>query len=191
MGIYSGLTKIPVYRLKQSWAKLPKKSTESFSRFETLFSCEKNFSNYRTKLAAASLPKIPFLGFLLSDLMFIEQGNKDTVKIQNEFGDPTELINVEKWRKVGGVLYDIIQMQAVNYQYSFDANLEKYCCYHTHPHTWRCHSLFLLEYLRCFVFLLLRVDDLEAALQCLTGKKTNTTLDDNQQMELSCQLEEE
>jgi len=52
-------------------------------------SYQKNFGNYRDALKMASPPCIPFLGLYLTDLTFIEDGNK------NHLGNG-EFINFDK-----------------------------------------------------------------------------------------------
>ncbi len=55
----------------------------------------------------AEQPCLPYLGIFLSDLTFIEEGNKDTIIA----GDGHGLINFEKRRKVAQVISRLQQYQ--------------------------------------------------------------------------------
>jgi len=122
MEVYSGITKIAVYRLKQTWEKLPTKSTETFSKLEKVFSPEKNFAAYRAMLQNATPPCMPFLGIHLSDLTFTDEGIKGTVpsKLPKPDGTVESLINFDKWKKVGKILLDITQGRSINYTHKAD-----------------------------------------------------------------------
>eukprot|EP01107_Rhizomastix_libera_P018640 TRINITY_DN988_c0_g1_i2.p1 TRINITY_DN988_c0_g1~~TRINITY_DN988_c0_g1_i2.p1 ORF type:complete len:548 (-),score=172.93 TRINITY_DN988_c0_g1_i2:45-1637(-) len=122
MEVYSGITKIAVYRLKQTWEKLPTKSTETFSKLEKVFSPEKNFAAYRAMLQNATPPCMPFLGIHLSDLTFTDEGIKGTVpsKLPKPDGTVESLINFDKWKKVGKILLDITQGRSISYTHKAD-----------------------------------------------------------------------
>jgi hypothetical protein len=50
---------------------------DQLSSFESIFESEGSFSAYRSTLYSAEPPLIPYLGIHLTDLTFIEEGNKD------------------------------------------------------------------------------------------------------------------
>lgn len=83
MEVYSAVSHSAIYRLKQTWEKISKKSQEIFQNLETLFSMDKNMLTYRQTLKSAPYPKIPFIGFVLTDLMFVNEGIKKDFIEQN------------------------------------------------------------------------------------------------------------
>jgi len=84
MGIVAGLNLAAVHRLKsiKETSKL-----ETLRRLEKLMNLDGNHAAYRKALAASSPPCLPSLGVHLTDLVFLEDGNPDTVN---------DLINFKK-----------------------------------------------------------------------------------------------
>lgn len=88
-----------------------------------LFKAEKNFSNLRTTLKNSITPCIPHIGMFLSDLTFIEEGNRDLVD---------NMVNFSKSRKLAERIAWIKQYQQVGYPFEvvpaavlyFDRNME-------------------------------------------------------------------
>lgn len=110
MSILAGLNSAPVHRLKRTFDLLSTRVHGLLETLRNLMSTTKNFSVYRDALHKASPPLIPFLGFFLTDLTFIEDGNANFVK-----SDP-KLINFSKQAKTAGVIGEIRQYQTVPYQ---------------------------------------------------------------------------
>lgn len=79
MEIYAGLTSSPVYNLKRTWALVPPKWKNIFSELETLLSRAGNFKNLRQRMKSAACPCIPYIGLFLSDLTFVDVGNRSEV----------------------------------------------------------------------------------------------------------------
>jgi len=102
MEIISGLNSIPVNRLRQTWAVVTKKLLQSFQDMAQLMAPEKSFSRFRKHLHTRDPPCIPYFGVYLTDLTFIEEGNKDIIP-------GTDLINFSKRRKIAGVIIEIQQ----------------------------------------------------------------------------------
>ncbi|KYQ93963.1 Ras guanine nucleotide exchange factor [Tieghemostelium lacteum] len=77
MSLNAGLNLTPVHRLKKTKKKLSGSATQFLSDCEKLFSSKKSFKTYRDHLSSVSLPCIPYLGLILTDLVFIDEGNPD------------------------------------------------------------------------------------------------------------------
>lgn len=100
MEIYAGLQSVAIHRLKNTWDLLTPKSVDILKRMEKLFDPEGNWANFREVLNKTTPPCIPYLGFFLTDLTFIYDGNPSLIM-------GTELINFAKWRTVAAVLKEI------------------------------------------------------------------------------------
>eukprot|EP01094_Clydonella_sp_ATCC50884_P016857 TRINITY_DN2846_c0_g1_i1.p1 TRINITY_DN2846_c0_g1~~TRINITY_DN2846_c0_g1_i1.p1 ORF type:complete len:1130 (-),score=536.32 TRINITY_DN2846_c0_g1_i1:96-3485(-) len=108
MEIISGLQNSAVFRLKQTWGTLPSKYNKSYSDMHQIMSREQNYKNARAFLHNVDPPCIPYLGVYLTDLTFIEDGNKDNLP-ENDY------INFSKRQKVSQVISEIQQYQHTPY----------------------------------------------------------------------------
>lgn len=79
MAFISGLNVSAISRLKWTMAKLPKSSRKSLLHLEEVMSMQSSFKVYRELLVNAEPPGIPYLGVMLQDITFIEDGNLDYV----------------------------------------------------------------------------------------------------------------
>ncbi|KAM9971336.1 hypothetical protein ACTFIW_011313 [Dictyostelium discoideum] len=79
MGLNAGLNLTCVHRLKKTKKKLSSSAISILTELERIFSSKKSFKNYRDHLSTVQLPCIPYLGFNLTDITFIEEGNTDNV----------------------------------------------------------------------------------------------------------------
>lgn len=103
--IISGWNSSSVQRLKWTFDKLPRSTKTSISELESLMSMEGSFKNYRDALKRiGNGPCIPYIGILLKDLTFIEDGNPNIVQ---------GLINWYKRRLVHGVIGDYLRSALV------------------------------------------------------------------------------
>ena len=59
---------------------LDAKQKKRYEEVQNIMSREKNFQNFRAHLHKADPPCIPYLGLYLTDLTFIEDGNKDFIQ---------------------------------------------------------------------------------------------------------------
>lgn len=76
MGVLVGFSTSSVNRLRRTWDLVDRGLFETFRELETLMSPQKSFSAYRVALSNVDGPCVPFLANSLSDLTFIEEGNK-------------------------------------------------------------------------------------------------------------------
>ena len=139
--IISGLNSIPVNRLRQTWAvrhpfplpfpsffsshfslylqSVSKKSMTSFQEMAALMAPEKNYSKFRKHLHTRDPPCIPYFGVYLTDLTFIDDGNKDLIP-------GTDLINFGKRRKTAAVISEIQQYQQLWFKFHEIPELTEY-----------------------------------------------------------------
>jgi len=84
-----------------------KKYVTLSEQLDVVMSHQGNYDKYRKMLHHLDPPCVPFLGVYLTDLVFIEEGNKDVIN-----GD---LINFDKRRKIALVIREIQQYQQTPY----------------------------------------------------------------------------
>lgn len=72
------------------------------------FSSTGNYKNYRSLLTKAKPPCTPYIGLFLKDLVFIEDGNPDTL-------EEGRLINFQKKMQLAAVLHQIRKLQGKYY----------------------------------------------------------------------------
>ncbi|KAJ3443426.1 ras guanine nucleotide exchange factor i-related [Anaeramoeba flamelloides] len=108
MSIYAGLDNSAVYRLKFTFEELSKKTLEQLSSFKQLMSSSSSYKLYRETLNTLNPPCIPYLGIYLTDLTFIEEGNKDYVN---------GLVNFYKTHLISKVIQDVQKFQQKRYNF--------------------------------------------------------------------------
>jgi len=106
MEMLSALGSSSIYRMKKTWALLPKKLTTTFDELKSLMSPDKSFKQYRSSLKQSNPPAIPYLGLFLQDLTFIEEGNADLIGTE---------VNFTKRQKIGTVIVLIRLYQQKSY----------------------------------------------------------------------------
>ncbi|BEJ03260.1 hypothetical protein CcaverHIS641_0104350 [Cutaneotrichosporon cavernicola] len=77
--VCAGLVASSVQRLRKSWEPQSDKTMRDFAMLEELMSSTRNFQKHKEMLKTINPPCVPFLGFYLSMLVFIEDGNRDFV----------------------------------------------------------------------------------------------------------------
>jgi hypothetical protein len=105
MSILAGFNSSPIHRLKRTWELLSNKMTQTFENLEKVINPQKNYAQYRENLHSVNPPCVPFLGVYLTDLTFIEDGNTNVLKKNNQ------LINFSKQTKTAEVIREIQQYQ--------------------------------------------------------------------------------
>lgn len=106
MEIVSGLNRGPVYRLKQSWENVTGQMKRTFDELKAITDRSKNYANMRKHLKKVDPPLLPYLGIYLTDLTFIEEGNKNFIG---------ELINFKKRHLISETIRSIKQYQQKAY----------------------------------------------------------------------------
>jgi len=115
--IMSGLADSSVYRLRCTWMKVEEKDKKLWSQYKDI--CQKlspaqNWKSYRANLKLANPPCVPYLGVYLTDLTFIEDGNKNYLTVNS---GRTDLINLEKMRMQALLIQDIMLYQQTPYNF--------------------------------------------------------------------------
>ncbi|KAJ3444242.1 guanine nucleotide exchange factor [Anaeramoeba flamelloides] len=119
MEINAGLNNSSIRRLEKSWDLVKQKHIENFENLAALLSSRKNSINLRNKLESFNnKPRLPYIGMFLSDLTFIEDGNKDY--------SYNKLINFQKCSLLSNVILKIINCQEQNYDFKPNFEIQKY-----------------------------------------------------------------
>ncbi|KAJ3195387.1 hypothetical protein HK101_000354 [Irineochytrium annulatum] len=121
MAVLAGLNSAPIHRLKRTWDLLPARSQTMLEALRMLMNTAKNFSRYRETLHNVNPPCVPFLGFYLTDLTFIEDGSPNCLK-----GADDGMINFSKRTKTAEVIRDIQQYQNAPYQLANVPELQQF-----------------------------------------------------------------
>lgn len=114
MAVLSGLNNSAVRRLKKTWSLVPPKILEILKMVEDAISSDNNFRNYRMTMAELDKrpnpgPCIPFLGLLLRDLTFLNDGNPKMLR--------RNLVNFAKLRRLAEPVLNLIKYQRCLYQF--------------------------------------------------------------------------
>lgn len=108
MAVLAGISSSAVHRLKFTYEDVPKKWKEVLESLQALMSSTKSYKNYRTALQRASPPSVPYTGIWLTDLVFIDDGNPNTI---------SGLINFRKREMTYKIIEDIQQYGQTPYSF--------------------------------------------------------------------------
>lgn len=100
--VLSALQNSAVFRLNQTKEGMGSKYLKLIEEWSTLMAPRQNSANYKAALAAAQAPAVPYLGYYLSALTFIEEGNPAILH---------GLINFKKCRLMSKVIVGLLQYQ--------------------------------------------------------------------------------
>ncbi|KAH3759661.1 Ras guanine nucleotide exchange factor A [Pelomyxa schiedti] len=104
VAVISGFNNSSLRRLSQTFAKLPKKSQKKLEYLRELTDTKASYRELRRFIHAAKPPCVPFLSFHLTDLIFISEGNGDSIGTEINFG---------KYRLISTVLRELVAFQQV------------------------------------------------------------------------------
>lgn len=108
--IASALMGAPISRLKQTWQCVDEKRIQISGALNKLGDNTGNYRSYRSLLLQkAGSRVIPYLGLMLSDLTFTEEGNPN-------FLNDSDLINFTKFRIIHKVLDEVATYQSHSYR---------------------------------------------------------------------------
>jgi hypothetical protein len=119
MQIYAALNYSYVTRLRKSWAELDTKTQATFKSIQHLLSTTQNYKIYRDMLETVQQPCVPVQGFILGDLVYIEE-------LPDREGDRQEYVNWEKMSMLAKVFGDVIRFQKVPYAYEEDLQITSF-----------------------------------------------------------------
>ncbi|XP_033633758.1 ras-specific guanine nucleotide-releasing factor 2-like isoform X1 [Asterias rubens] len=116
--ITSALMNSSVYRLKKVWDKVPKQTKSMLEKLQGLVSSDGRFKNMREALHRIDPPAVPYLGFYLTDLAFIEDGTPNVTD--------DGLINFSKMRMIAHVIREIRHFQKTCFTIELDKRVANY-----------------------------------------------------------------
>ncbi|EGC39841.1 hypothetical protein DICPUDRAFT_147313 [Dictyostelium purpureum] len=119
MAIYAGISHSSITRLKWTKKILPKTHQKTLQDLEKLMESDENFKNYRTELKTITSPCIPFLGLILSDMTFIQEGNPNHLGSNDE----TWQLNINKLKLMYNCIKQIQNFQKTAYLLNADPRL--------------------------------------------------------------------
>ena len=109
MKVISGLNLSSIHRLSLTKGKLKKKSIALLDDLQQTMSTRKSYATYREALHKCSPPCVPYVGVFLTDLVFIEDGNKKFLL--------DDVVNFNKNRLVARVVQELQQYQQTAYNF--------------------------------------------------------------------------
>ncbi len=118
--VVGALRSIPISRLTKSWALVPEGKTQEFNALEELLHQRKSYANMRAALKHVNGACLPYLGLFLTDITFVEEGNKDLTECQG-----AQLINFFKRQKLMVVIREITKYKNIPYVFTVVPELAK------------------------------------------------------------------
>ncbi|OQE36019.1 hypothetical protein PENCOP_c012G04499 [Penicillium coprophilum] len=118
ISILAGLESAPIYRLARTWAMVTERSCNTLRPMQAIIFSAHNYQAYRDTLRVAVPPCIPFLGLLLKDLTFIEDGNPAMT--------PEGLINFHKYTMLASTIHEIQRLKEAPYSLQPVPELQDY-----------------------------------------------------------------
>ncbi|KAG2389351.1 hypothetical protein C9374_013911 [Naegleria lovaniensis] len=113
--IVSAFNNAGIHRLKKTWEAIPKRDVESerLKQLNELVSMTSSYKNMRDHMSRSG-EGLPYIGIYLTDMVFIEDGNKDYITKE---GSDLQLINFAKRRKIAEVIQRIKTQQQTLYDF--------------------------------------------------------------------------
>lgn len=105
MLLLSALNNSSIRRLTAEWELVSQKAQVALDNLYELLNPEENFGNMRMALAMCSPPVIPFMGFYLTQVTYIDE-NDDT---------RDGLVNFNKMMMLGKIMLEVNRYQSANY----------------------------------------------------------------------------
>jgi len=78
MEILGAFGKSEIHRLQKTWSKVSKTRLRELEELKSLMKSDVGYKDYRKAVGSTAPPLIPFIGIMLSDLVKVEEGSKDT-----------------------------------------------------------------------------------------------------------------
>jgi len=110
--------KSSVYRLKKSWELVNRPLKEILNDLQSLVSADNCFAKLRETIHNCNPPCVPFIGFYLTDLLFMDERKAN----MSDDG----LVNFAKMSKISRAIREIRQYQQLRYTLDFDKGIALY-----------------------------------------------------------------
>lgn len=121
--IISALNSLPLKFMEKMWKKLSSEGFKLYLELNNFISCENNYRDLREETnKAKGKPYIPYLALYLKELAYIEEGPKYLIN---------GLINVDKIRRVTGVIEEFLDFKYNAYLFRISSDL----IFLSHPKT--------------------------------------------------------
>ncbi|KAL7715240.1 Ras guanine nucleotide exchange factor [Entamoeba marina] len=117
--VLAGLASTAVFRLRNTWDMLDLEDIVEYEKLDEFVAATNNFSQLREATKLACPPSIPFIGSILTDLIYTSDGNKSAE------GD---MINFYKVRGIGNILVDLQNKQKATFPYQIIPKLKGTWC---------------------------------------------------------------
>ncbi|PVI07785.1 ras guanine-nucleotide exchange protein Cdc25p [Periconia macrospinosa] len=112
MAIVCSLNSSMVQRLKKTWELVTRNTKIRFEELKNITEVGRNYTVLRQRLQTVMDSCVPFVGFYLTDLTFIDEGNSTTRLLHGESGaDNASVINFDKYMKSARIIDQIQSFQ--------------------------------------------------------------------------------
>lgn len=118
MEVVAGLSLGCIQRLHKTWSLAGSAAKAIFERFSNIMTTKQNFQAYRHALSASKIPAIPYVGVILRDLVFVEEGNP--LKLPNGF------YNFDRIVLLGRLMLDISRYKRLSYDIPVMSSAQTY-----------------------------------------------------------------
>lgn len=117
MEFIAALSMTAVQRLQKTWDLIgPSKAV--FEKFSNIMTTNQNFQSYRYALSSKKLPLVPYLGVILKDVIFIEEGNQEKLS--------DGLLNFDRIQLFGKLITEVKRYQKVAYDIPVINSIQDY-----------------------------------------------------------------
>jgi hypothetical protein len=110
MGILVGLGQASIDRLRMTWSRINAKQLETYRLLQQYFNPGNSFKFLREKLKTSGGNALPYMGCVLGDLTFMDEGNPNFITEDN-----VRLINFPKLHLINRSITEIHQYQKSRY----------------------------------------------------------------------------
>jgi hypothetical protein len=116
--VLAGLLSSSVHRLKKTRENMGSKYLKILDDLAKLTSNDLNHKNLRARIHSSEPPLIPFPGVYLTDLVFLDTCQKDTLE--------NDLINFSKFQKIASYVFELDSYKRKRYNFEFVAEIGSY-----------------------------------------------------------------